>query len=56
MTGIFIVKALLASLAWMLGAVIYMHSNDKPVNSANLLVVFAPWVVWFLYIMLFWWG
>lgn len=55
MMGILVLKLLLLSCVWTFGAVMYMIKHGKDTDVKNQLIVFFPWIIWFLFVMLFMW-
>jgi len=55
MIDVLIIKALMLSMLWTLGWGSYFAEIDAYPNAKNLSIVFAPWIVIFIYIMFFWW-
>ena len=54
--GVLIVKIVIASFIWSLAWCYRFGNTGADVNSKTLGIVFLPWIMMFLYIMLFWWG
>lgn len=54
--GVLIVKIVIASFIWSFGWCYRFDTKNVDVNPKTLGIVFLPWIMMFLYIMLFWWG
>jgi hypothetical protein len=54
--GVLIVKIVIASFIWSFCWAYRFGTKNVDVNPKTLGIVFLPWIMMFLYIMLFWWG
>lgn len=55
MTGVILIKILMMSLMWT-GYWTFTYAEAKaPIDRKTLSIAFAPWIIGFIYIMLFWW-
>jgi hypothetical protein len=55
MIGVIVIKILLLSLMWTLGWCFYFAQHNAETDLKNISIAGAPWIVMFIYIMLFWW-
>ena len=55
MIGVIVIKLVLLSLLWSACWCFYFAKHIADVNFKNLSIVCAPWILMFVYIMLFWW-
>ncbi len=54
--SVIFLKVILASAIWTLFWLMRFTVNNAEPNGRRLAIVFAPWIVMFLYVFLFWWG
>lgn len=55
MTEVIAIKIVLLSLLWSAGWSFHFAKKAADTNAKNMSIVGAPFIVMFIYIMLFWW-
>lgn len=56
MIEVIIVKFIIISLFWTCGWILRFAHTGAEQSSKNILITFAPWIIFVLYFLIFWWG
>ena len=55
MSDVLLIKIIVAAAAWTFGWIGYFSTTGSDPHIKNIAIVFAPWIIMFVYFMFFWW-
>ncbi len=56
MVGVILVKVAILSVLWTFAWLARFTAIAAPITLKNISIVFAPFIVFIVYILVFWWG
>lgn len=56
MTYVIVIKLILLSFIWSIFWFARFTYISAPVNTKNICISFAPWILFLIYFIFFWWG
>lgn len=56
MFGVILIKVMVLSVLWVFAWLARFTAINAPITLKNISIVFAPFIVFIVYVLIFWWG